>query len=612
MHIFTHTLLLSLAPFIQAENSWKQTFDYVIVGAGPAGLVVANRLSEDPSITVAVVEAGADERNNPNVTRTDGFFLGLGTHIDWGYPSAPQKYASNRTLTFSAGKALGGTTTINGMTYLRAEKDQIDQWEGLGNEGWGWEQMLEYYRLQEHFQRPDMGTAENGATFEEQHHGFRGELGVGWNKAFMKQGIFRILKDTSVNMGLAWNFDANGGKLGGFSTWPLTLNSTTGTREDASTAYYHPVEKIRQNLKVFPKTTATKIVWSKKTRGSKAIAQGLEVIAPGNIIETLFAGEEVLLCAGSLRSPAILELSGIGNPAILNPLGITTVVTLPTVGANLQDQPNNQISFGSSTNWTGYPSFVTYLTASELFGSELSRIAEEIRANASDYARRIVADCLPNETTIEREEHLIQLQLNLAFNANSTVPMAELVWFPSGNSITVAFWALLPFSRGSVHITSALPTQMPRMDPNFFQQPIDILIQAAAAVKVREYFSTAPLSIHVTSELTPGVEAVPEGASWSDPAWKDWLATSFSSNSHPVSSAAMRSRKLGGVVDNEGKVYGVANVRVADASAFPTQISGHLSASVYAMAGRIAGKMRTARKAQKGRMGWMTHLNMFN
>ncbi|KAJ4346847.1 uncharacterized protein N0V89_010779 [Didymosphaeria variabile] len=588
-------IVFGTASVAQAAATSKQTFEYVIVGAGPAGLVLANRLSADASVSVAVIEAGADERYNPLVTDVEGFFLGVGSTLDWGYPSAPQKYALNRSLTYSGGKGLGGTTLINGMTYLRAEQEQVDQWEAFGNDGWNWDNVFEYYRSQERFQPPNPENAENGATFDEGFHDYDGALSVGWNKYFTKQGIFDILRKTSENLGVRWNKDANGGRMGGFSTWPFTQNSTTNTREDAANAFYYPIAKQRANLKVFLNTTATRIIWTESSRSGEAVAEAVEVLTLSNATDSLYASKEVILAAGSLRSPALLELSGVGNPTILQGLGIDPVIDLPAVGANLQDQPNSAISYTSTTNWTGYPSFVTYLTASDLFGTELPDIVAKLRANSSDYARKIIADLPPNESTVEREGKLIELQLDLAWSSNSTVPLVEVVWFPNGNAITVAFWALLPFSRGSVHITSTSPTRIPSINPNFLQLPIDTIVQTAAALKIREYFSTAPLSEYVTAEVAPGTDAVPTSAGLRDPAWYKWIAGAFGSNSHPVSTAAMRSRELGGVVDSEGKLYGAKNVRVVDASVFPTQISGHLSATIYAIAGKIADGITRAK-----------------
>jgi choline dehydrogenase-like flavoprotein len=251
--------------------------------------------------------------------------------------------------------------------------------------------------------------------------------------------------------------------------------------------------------------------------------------------------------------------------------------------------------YNSSTNWTGYPTFVSYLTALDLFGEELSTITEEVRANLSVYAATIVADYAPDTISLETQESLLKRQVDLVFSPESTVPLLELLWAPTGNQIIAQFWNLLPLSRGSIHIESTDTTLPPRIDPNFLQLPIDTYVQAAAAIRIREYFTTSPLADHATGEVTPGFQTVPQDAGWRDPSWESWIKKALGGNSHPVSTCAMMSKELGGVVDNEGKVYGTRNVRVVDASVFPTQISGHLSASVYAVAGKIADAMLKGR-----------------
>jgi choline dehydrogenase-like flavoprotein len=146
----------------------------------------------------------------------------------------------------------------------------------------------------------------------------------------------------------------------------------------------------------------------------------------------------------------------------------------------------------------------------------------------------------------------------------------------------------LPLSRGSIHITSSNPAVAPSINTNFFQLPIDMYVQVAIAIRIREFFATAPMSQHVIAEVTPNFDIVPRNASWRDESWQNWIKKTYASNSHPVSTCAMMSQELGGVVNAEGKVYGTENVRAVDASIFPTQISGHLTASVYAIAGKIA------------------------
>ncbi|XPS80805.1 Choline dehydrogenase [Ascochyta lentis] len=573
-----HTLpLLSTVQLVLATCNASTAYDYVIVGGGTAGMLLANRLSANPTTMVAVIEAGSSAFNNPNVTYVPKsiaeFGLGFGTSVEWGYTTEPQKYAANASLPYWAGKGIGGSTLINGMTYVRAEKRQIDAWEELGNEGWNWESLEKYYVEQESFSIPKEEQKANGATFEKCAHGYDGELDVGFTPYLTGQGAFDVLREAHEAQGYVWNKDVNTGNMSGFCTWPMTLDASKVVREDAARAFYYPVR------------SGQICIVSDKT------ASGIQIVRSDGTIRTLQATEEVIVSAGSIRSPAILELSGIGNPSVLKSLGIETVVALSTVGSNLQDQPANGIVYSSPTNWTGYATFASFLTASDVFGSNLSSVAASVKANLTSYASTILSDYAPNATTLSIQEQLLQHQLDLVFTHNSTVPLAEILWIPIGNAIAAQFWNLLPFSRGSIHINSTNPVSQPSINPNFLQLPIDTYIQAAIAVRVRELFATSPLSQHVTAEVTPGISVVPQNASYADEEWAAWIKGSFSGNSHPVTTCAMLGRELGGVVDTEGKVYGTGNVRVVDASVFPTQISGHLSASVYALAGKIADAM---------------------
>lgn len=585
--------LLTFLVLVDSIVATCTTFDFVIVGGGPAGLLVANKLSSDPNITVAVIEAGDSAFNNPNVTRLPRsiaeFSPGIGTQVDWSYNSVSQRYASNRTIPYLAGKALGGTTAINGMTYVRAEKVQIDAWEELGNDGWNWDGLWPYYLSQEAFQVPDATQTANGATYDEKAHGFGNEVGLGFTPYLTGQGAFDILQQTTKALGYPVNVDSNDGDMPGTTTWPMMLNATEGIREDAARAYYWPVAEARPNLHVFLNTIATKVLWDKTTASNgELVATGVEVITSSNTTETIHATKEVIVAAGSIRSPALLEHSGLGNTAILAPLGVKTVQSRPSLGTNLIDQPANGIVYSSSTNWTGYPTFATFLTASDLFREDFAAITSEVKANISSYAAAIVADSVPGATTTGIQEKLLKHQIDLIFASNSTVPVAELLWVPYENSIVCQYWSLLPFSRGSIHITSADPSVQPAINPNFFQLPIDMYVQTAIAIRIRDFFATAPLSQHVIAEVTPGFDVVPHNPSWKDPAWPAWIKQTYSSNSHPVSTCAMMSEELGGIVDADGKIYGTKNVRVVDASVFPTQISGHLTATVYAIAAKIA------------------------
>lgn len=193
--------------------------------------------------------------------------------------------------------------------------------------------------------------------------------------------------------------------------------------------------------------------------------------------------------------------------------------------------------------------------------------------------------------TTEELEKSLRLQADVIFRPNSTVPLAEILLAPSGNTFVIPFWNLLPFSRGEIHITSLDPLDYPSVNANFFQLPIDTYVNAAAAIIIRKYFATPPLSEHAIAETTPSFDAVPANAGFRDERWATWMKSVYNSNNHPIATCGMRSQELGGVVDSQGRLYGTKNVRIVDASIMPMQISGHLSATVYALAEKIADKM---------------------
>ncbi|KAF9527983.1 glucose-methanol-choline oxidoreductase [Crepidotus variabilis] len=223
--------LPALSSQVVVDNSTNTPrFDYVIVGGGTCGFVLANQLSEDPGETVAVIEAGDSVFDNAKVKNTTTYGLCLGTSIDWQYSSAPQVYADNRTLVYSLGKALGGSSAINGMTFIRPESAQIDLWEQLGNKGWNWASLFENAKLSEHFVPPTSSQATLGATYKPSYHGYEGPVGVGWQTGLINGSAHSTFKDTWENLTLPSNQDPNGDKLRGFLFGLLPGRMTFGFR----------------------------------------------------------------------------------------------------------------------------------------------------------------------------------------------------------------------------------------------------------------------------------------------------------------------------------------------------------------------------------------------
>ncbi|KAG0157766.1 hypothetical protein PDIDSM_4951 [Penicillium digitatum] len=522
--------LLPLAvavPHASHKSESDSTYDYIIVGGGTSGLVVANRLSEQKDTTVLVIEAGGSVYNNPNVTDTLGYGKAFGTDIDWAYGTTAQEYAGGFSQIVRAGKALGGTSTINGMAYLRAQAAQIDAWETIGNKGWNWKTLLPYFKKSEQLQDPTKYPFLDGSgvAFDPAYHGFTGPLKVGWSSVQLNDGLAQTLNATYQNLDVPvpYNRDANTGDM-------MLLVPTITLKE-----------------------------------GHEATADGVEVTLSSGKKTVVKATREVILAAGALRSPVLLELSGVGNPDILSKHGIETKINLPTVGENLQDQMNNGLKFESKKTYgtNKSASYVAYPSANQLFPNSTALGAELLRKLPA-YAAQ-VASANGNNTNARDIYRFFKIQWDLIFK--DEIPVAEILLSASGASYSN-------------------PTAPAIIDPKYFMLDFDLHAQAQAARFIREIFQTKPFADMTGAETTPGLSTIAAGAD--DEAWSKFIYSKYRSNYHPITTAGMLPKELGGVVDTSLKVYGTSNVRVVDASVMPFQVCGHLQSTVYAVAERAA------------------------
>ncbi|KAF2717782.1 GMC oxidoreductase [Polychaeton citri CBS 116435] len=568
---------------------YRSSYDYIVLGGGTSGLVVANRLSEDPTISVAVVEAGDSVLHNYNVSQIANWFVNLGTSVDWAYAIQPQTATFNRTLTYDQGKALAGTSAINGGTYVRADRPQIDAWEHLGNTGWSWDSLSPYYVKSEHFQVPGPELAAKGAEYEASIHGYNGPLRVGWSNYTIGGDVHELVNQTWQNLGIPYNQDQSTGNLHGFSVFPSTADTRFEVRADAARSYYWPIAE-RENLDVYVNTVAEKLVWADDggddCERHVLTANGVQVrpVRGGEAFQ-LKADREIIISLGTLKSPVLLEQSGIGNPAILSHHNVSVKLPLLTVGENLQDQTLTQVVASARTNYSGYPPFVTYTTAADLFGKNLTAVTSHVTSSIPAYASAIAAQS-NNALSQETVEHQLNIQADLIFNHST--PLGESLAFPSAGAIFTVEWNLLPFSRGSVHMSSTNASSTPLINPNFFMEGIDFdaMSQTALVNLDRKFLQTPPLGLFVDAITAPNSTTVPEDAGVEE--WLPYLKSIYSPNSHPIGTCAMMARELGGVVSPELVVYGTKNVRVVDASVLPFQIDGHLTSTLYAVAERAS------------------------
>lgn len=474
------------------------------------------------------------------------------------------------------------------MAYTRLDPLQIDGWGALGNAGWDWLSFFPYYYKSEGFQIPNAQMQAAGASYCSSCHGYGGPLKVGYTRSMATDNIPHLLNSTSINLGIPANLDVNSNIMRGFTVYPRTVDTVLDVREDAARAYYWPITS-RQNLVLLANTIVTNIVWNSTTSNGNITASGVQARNSAGISKTYLANKEIILAAGSLKTPQILELSGVGNPNILSKLGIPVKVALPAVGENLQDQINNGMSFSSNANkpYTGQRGYALYANASDIFGSSKASIASSVQSTLSSYANSIAAASNGASTASQ-----ILAELTIQYNQlfTSQIPMAEIIFYTSGTTLSTEFWGLLPFARGNVHISSKDPTVAPSINPNYWLATWDRDAQVAIAKFIRRLFSTSPLKDIVTGENKPGLSRVP--ASANTDVWTQWLKSTYRPNYHTVGTMAMKPRTKGGAVSNRLVVYGTRNVRVVDASVWPTQATGHLCSTVYAVAEKAAVMIR--------------------
>lgn len=468
----------------------------------------------------------------------------------------------------------------------------MDLWPLLGLE-LDWNKIFAFSKKGEHFQPPSSNLTTTGASYESSAHGFNGPLTTCINPHMATGNIHDVFNTTFKKLGTPPRPDFNGGELRGFGVQDATQDGLADVREDAARAYYYPVMD-RPNLFVIVNTTATRILWSQDCPNGSAVASAAEVINRNGKVSTVYADREIILSAGAIRSPAILENSGVGHPSILSRQSIDVKVNLPSVGENFQDQTTIIISATTQgQNFSGFPTFVAHASLQDLFGSDTSSIYNFTLAKLPEYAAAIAAQN-GGASSAATQQLLLRTQLDLLLNSNT--PASEIAPAGIGNFIGTVFWPLQPFSRGSVHINSTDMTAQPTIDPRFYQFDFDGQMAVATARFSRKFLTTPPVADFVNaSTLNPGFELVPEDAS--DEVWLDWIKTKseFQPNYHHLGTCAMLPRTSGGVVDNDFRIYGTKNVRVVDLSVVPLQVAGHSTALLYGIAEWASEKIK---------MGW--------
>lgn len=556
-----------------------RTVDYIIAGGGLTGLTVAAKLTENPNINVLVIEKGFYESNDgPIIENPNDYGLIFGSSVDQNYLTVPQ-VINNRTLDIKAGKGLGGSTLVNGDSWTRPDKVQIDSWETVfGNPGWNWDNLYSYMKEAEIARYPTPAEIAAGHSFNASCHGFNGTVHAGPRDNGRPYSVLmKALMNTTAAMGVPTEVDFLCGHPRGVSMIYNNLLPDQ-TRADAAREWLLPNYQ-RPNLHVLTGQIVGKVLFNQTLAGPKAIGVNFGTNKAVNF--NVYAKHEVLLAAGSLVSPLILEHSGIGIKSVLDQFNITQLVELP-VGLNMQDQTTTTVRARAKASAAGQGQVVYFANFTEVFG-DYTPIAVELLNNKLDqWANETVArGGFHNVTALK-----IQYENYRNWLLNEDVAYAELFMDTNGK-INFDLWDLIPFTRGSAHIAYGDPyLQSFSNDPQFLLNELDLLGQAAASMLARKLQNIGEMSNYFDGEDIPGADLLPYNATLDG--WVDYVKQNYRANWHAVSTCSMMSKELGGVVDPTAKVYGTLGLRVIDGSVSPTQVSSHVMTIFYGMALKIA------------------------
>ncbi|MFP6835555.1 MAG: GMC family oxidoreductase N-terminal domain-containing protein [Pseudomonadales bacterium] len=518
-------------------------YDYVIVGAGSAGCVLANRLSADPDKRTLLIEAGGND-NNLMLHIPAGWATNFrNPKVDWGYNTQPEPGLNNRSIYWPRGKVLGGSSSINGMVYVRGVALDFERWAQSGATGWGYDEVLPYFRKAEAQQRVD-----------DEFHGLDGPLYV--EDVRDKRAPMDAFVEGMVEIGIPRNDDFNGADQAGGGYYQF--NQHAGRRWSTATAYLDPVKR-RSNLDLITGALVRRVLFDGK------VVSGLEVARNGGVLENVRA-RQVILCGGAINSPQLLELSGIGGGELLQRLGINVVHDLPEVGENLQDHVMTKAVYGTHPDqsinrevqgWRLLPTAMKWLF---------------LRRGPLTTGSAPVGGFWYSRDGLEAPD----LQIHFASGATLYNSEGRIRPMPIP-AMTAVVNQSRPESVGSIHIDGIEPGQPPLIQANYLDSEVDRQTLIRGLRMIVGIFETEAMGAMVTGRLAPDVDMS------SDDELLEYIRNDASTTFHPTSTC-----RIGSVVDANLRVQGVAGLSVADASVMPYVVSGNTNAATIMIAEKAA------------------------
>ena len=523
-------------------------YDYVIIGAGSAGCVLANRLSADPGVSVCVIEAGKKDTSlMVRMPAGVGELIGQAGPENWGFWTEPQQHLEQRKLYWPRGKGWGGSSSINGMIYIRGHARDYDQWRQMGLAGWSYSDVLPYFRKSEHFE----GGADD----------FHGENGPLWiSQSPLDNPVYRAFLAAGEEAGYKRTQDFNGSQQEGFGAYQRNIRK--GERWSASFAYLRPIVGVRDNLTVLSTGLVTKLIVE------KGQAKGVEVVSgKGKETQIIHAAREVIVCAGAVQSPQILQLSGIGPADELAKHGIDVVCDAPDIGKNLQDHLDVLVHQEMSQPLSAY----AQRKGLRKYAIGLKYMATKSGPGADNFLQ--AGAFLKTREGLDRPD----IQLHYV-NALSFAHATET---PEQDGFMVHACQLRPESKGSVGLRSTDPFDTPKIDPNYLATEEDRRVMREGLKIMRDVIGQNALKPYRGPEMSPG-ESVK-----TDEEIDTFVRQNAETIYHPVGTVRMGADERA-PLDGQLRLRGVDRLRVVDASVMPTLIGGNTNAPTIMIAEKAA------------------------